>query len=101
MQKNQLIDLKQNLERYDHTLPVFGFNSGRYDLNLIKSYLIPYLINDKEAEPMVIKKANDFISFKFGDTQFLAIMKFLGGATSLDSFLKTYKPVRQKGFFTL
>ena len=63
MQKNQLIDLKQILERYVNTLPVFGFNSGRYDLNLIKSYLIPYLINYKEAEPMVIKKANDFISF--------------------------------------
>ena len=60
MPKNQLIDLKQNLERYDNMLPVFGFNSGRYDLSLIKSYLIPYLINDKEAEPTVIKKANNF-----------------------------------------
>ena len=35
IQKNQLIDLKQHLERYVNTLPVFGFNSGRYDLNLI------------------------------------------------------------------
>ena len=40
---------------------------------------------------MVIKKANDFISFKFGDTQFLDIMKTLSAATSLDSFLKAYK----------
>ena len=48
IQKNQLIDLKQNLERYVNILPVFGFNSGRYDLNLIKSYLIPYLIRDKD-----------------------------------------------------
>ena len=66
--------------------PVFRFNKGRYDLNLSKRYLIPYLINDREAEPMVMKKANDFISFKFGEIQFLDIMKFLGGATSLDSF---------------
>ena len=99
MQKNQLIDLKQNLERYVNTLPVFGFNSGRCDLNLIKSYLIPYLIKDKEAEPMIIKKANDFISFKFGDTHFLD--KFLGGATSLDSFFKAYKASETKGFFPL
>ena len=48
IQKTQLIDLKQHLERYVNTLPVFGFNSGRYDLNLIKSYLIPYLIRDKK-----------------------------------------------------
>ena len=65
MQKNLLIDLKQNLERYINTLPVFGLNSGKYDLNLIKSYLIPYLINNKEAERMVIKKAKDFVCFKF------------------------------------
>ena len=99
IQKNQLIDLKQHLERYINTLPVFGFNSGRYDLNLIKSYLIPYLIRDKEQETSVIKKANDFISFKFGDVQFLDIMKFLGGATTLDSFLKAYKASETKGFF--
>ena len=41
IQKNQLIDLKQHLERYVNTLSVFGFKSGRYDRNLIKSYLIP------------------------------------------------------------
>ena len=99
MQKSQLIDLKQNLERFVNTLPVFGFNSGRYDLNLIKSYLIPYLINDKEAEPMVIKEANGFISFKFGDIQFLDIMKFLGRATSLDSFLKAYEASETKKVF--
>ena len=100
IQKNQLIDLKQHLERYVNTLPVFGFNSGRYDLNLIKSYLIPYLIRDKEQEISVIKKAKDFISFKFEDVQFLYIMKFLGGATTLDSFLKAYKASETKGFFS-
>ena len=56
IQKNQLIDLKQHLERNVNTLPVFGFNSGRFDLKLIKSFLIPYLIRDKEQETSVIKK---------------------------------------------
>ena len=99
IQKNQLIDLMQHLERYTNTLPVFGFNSDRYDINLINSYLIPYLINEKEIEPSVIKKANDFVSFKFGDVQLLDIMKFLGGATTLDSFLKAYKASEMKGYF--
>ena len=99
IQKNQLIDLKQHLERYVNTLPVFEFNSSRYDLNLIKYFLIPYLIRDKEQETSVIKKANDFISFKFGDVQFLDIMKFLGGATTPKSFLKAYKASETKGFF--
>ena len=67
IQKNQLIDLMQHLERYTNTLPVFGFNSGRYDINLIKSYLSPYLISENEIEPSVIKKLRDFDSFKFRD----------------------------------
>ena len=50
-------------------------------------------------EPIVIKKANEFVSFKFGDVQLLDIMNFLGGATSLDSFLKAYKTAETKGFF--
>ena len=89
----------KHLERYTNTLPVFGFNSGRYDINLIKSYLIPYLINEKEIEPSVIKKANDFVFFKFGDVQLLDIMKFLGGAATSDFFLKAYKASELKGYF--
>ena len=77
---------------------MFDFNSAKYDLNLIKSYLLPILINERDIEPTVIKKANQFISFKFGDIQLLAIMIFLGGATSLDSFLKAYKTSETKGF---
>ena len=84
--KIQLIVLMHNLERYRNTLPVFGFNSGRFYINLTKPYLIPYPINEKEIEPSVIKKANDLVSFKFGDV--LDIMKFFGGLTFLDSFLK-------------
>ena len=57
------------------------------------------MIRDKEQETSVIKKANDFISFKFGGVQFLEIMQFLGGATTLDSFLKAYKASETKGFF--
>ena len=59
-----------------------------YDFNLIKSYLLPILVNERDIEPTVIKKANQFNSIKFGDNQLIEIMNFLGGATSLDSFLK-------------
>ena len=99
IQKNQLIDLQESLERYCKVLPIFGFNSAKYDLNLIESYLLPILINERDIEPTVIKKANHFISFKFGDIQLLDIMNFLGGATSLDSFLKAYKTSETIGFF--
>ena len=70
IQKNQHINLKQHLERYIKTLAVFGFNSGRYDLILTKSYLIPYMIRDKEQETSVIKKANNFLPFKLEKCNF-------------------------------
>ena len=99
IQKNQLFDLQESLERYCNVLTVFGFNSAKDDLNLIKSDLLPILLNERDIEPTVIKKVNQFISFKFGEIQLLDIMNFLGGATSLDSFLKAYKTSETKGFF--
>ena len=100
MQKNQLIELQEYLERYCNVLPVFGFNSAKYDTNLVKFYLLPILINERKMEPTVIKKTNQFVSFKFGDCQLLDIMNILGGATSPDSFPKGYKTAETKGFFT-
>ena len=58
IQGNQLIDLQESLERYCNVLPVFGFNSAKYDLNLIKAYLLPILVNERDIEPTVIKKPN-------------------------------------------
>ena len=97
--KNQLIDLQESVEHYCNVLPVFGFNSAKYDLNLIKSYLLPIHVNERDIEPTVIKKANQFISYTFGDIQLLNIVNFVGGATTLDSFLKAYKTSETKGFF--
>ena len=99
MQKNQLIDLQEHFERYCNTLPVFRFNSAKYDIDLIKSYLLPILLNERQIEPAVIEKANQFVSFKFGDVQLLDIMNFVGGATSLDPFLKACKTEGTKSFF--
>ena len=56
-------------------------------------------MNRRDIEPTVIRKANQFVSFKFGDIQLLDNMNFLGGATSLDSFLEAYKTKETKGFF--
>ena len=72
-------------------LPDFGFNRGKNDLNLIKIFVLPYLIHVRDIQSTVIKKANQFVSFKFCDVQLLRVLSFLGGATSLDSFFKAYK----------
>ena len=99
LQKNQLLDMQEHLQRYCNVLPVFGFKGSKYNLNLVKRYLLPLLVNEGELEPTVIKKANQFVSFKFGDVQLPDILGFLGVATSLDSFLKAYKTLETKSYF--
>ena len=32
-----------------HQLPVIGFNSGKYDLNAIKQFLIPYFLSTSKT----------------------------------------------------
>ena len=64
-QKNQLIDLQDHLERYCNVFLVFGFNSAKYDISLIKSYLLLLFVNEQGFEPVVIRKAKQFVSFKF------------------------------------
>ena len=63
------------------------------------SYLLPNFFYERNIEPTILKKAKPFKSFKFDDLQLLEIMKFFGGATSLDSFLKAKKTSETKGFF--
>ena len=62
LQKNHIFDLKELFERYCNVLPVFGFNSAKYYINLIKSYLLIIFVNEQGIEPTVIKKANRFVS---------------------------------------
>ena len=96
--KNQSIHRQEFLDHFCKALLVFGFNSANYHLNLIKSYLLPILVNERDNEPTVIKKTNQLIPLKFGVFQLLDIMNFLGGATNLDSFLTAYKTSETKGF---
>ena len=99
IQVKQLIDLQEHLERYCIVSPFFGFNSAKNDLNLKKSYFLRVLVNERNIELTVIKKTNQFISFKIGDNQLLDILNFLGGAASLGSFLEPYKTSETNGFF--
>ena len=96
MQTNQLLDLQEHLERHCNVLPVFGYNSSIYDINIIKRYLLPLLVIERELEPTVRKKANQFVSFKVGDVPLLDILNFLGGATSLILSSKLTRRQRRK-----
>ena len=57
MQKKQLIDLQEHSERYCNVSPIFGVNSAKYYLNLIKSYLLPpFLLTSVTLNLLLSKK---------------------------------------------
>ena len=62
--------------------------------NMISIYSLPFFtlsFQRRDIESTVIKKANQFVSVKFGDIQSLDIMNFLGGVKNFDACLKTTK----------
>ena len=86
-------------EGYCTTLPLCRFNSASYKNKLLKSYFISFLVNERDIEPIVIKKANQFVSLKIDNVHFFDILDPFGGATNLASLLKTLRSSETKSFF--
>ena len=95
--KRVITNMRDGLLKYCCVLPVLGFNSPKYDLNVIKKTLLSQLI--ESDKPRVLKRNNKFTAFETRGLLFLDILNFLGGATSLDTFLKAYGASESKGFF--
>ena len=77
-------------------LPVIGFNSGKYDLNMIKRSFVPLLISNNAA---VIKRQNTFMCLSTTNLKFLDVTQYLAPGVSYDKYLKAYGCELQKGHF--
>ena len=78
-------------------LSVFGFNTGSYDLNVLKQYIIPPLLED--GIEMCIKRNQTYMSLQTERLRFLDICNFLAAGSSYAGFLKAYGCEESKGFF--
>lgn len=89
--------LQQELERYCQQLPVLGFNSAKYDLNVLKAKLAKHLKLDVNG--FVIKRANAYSCISTEHFKFLDITSYLAAGASYDKFLKSYAKEESKSFF--
>ena len=83
-------------------VPVVGFNSAKYDANIMKMYLSGALTKyDKpDKEEVTPLKTNSMYRVITSKTlKFLDVANFLAAGVSLDSWLKSYKCSMTKGFF--
>ena len=77
-------------------LPVIGFNSGKYDLNMIKRSFVPLLISNNAA---VIKRQNTYMCLYTDKLKFLDMVNYLAPGVSYAKYLTAYGCELQKGHF--
>ena len=78
-------------------VPVIGYKSGRYDLLLIKKYLIKCICEKEKI--IAAKKDNKYIYWVNNSFLILVMINYVGLGTSLDSFLKIEKVENLKQCF--
>lgn len=91
--------IQGRLENYVNEIPILGYNSGKYDLNLIKSKLADCLELDKSERNFVVKKCNQYMCISNGDLKFLDISNFEAPGFSYDKFIKSYEIDLHKSYF--
>ena len=91
--------LIQQLCSWLRQLPVIGFNSGHYDLNIVKKFFIPYMLKGNDKTRFVIKRQNTFMCISTEKLKFLDICNYLAPGFSYDKYLKAYGCELQKGQF--
>ena len=75
-------------------VPVFGFNSGRYDINMIKEYFVENLTSLSDVN--VAKKENSYMFLSTPNFKFLDIKSYLAPGLSYDAWCRAYGCELQK-----
>ena len=75
-------------------VPVFGFNSGRYDINMIKEYFVKDLAEISNVN--VAKKGNSYMFLSLPNFKFLDIKNYLAPGLSYDAWCRAYGCELQK-----
>ena len=82
-------DQRKKIEEWCDQVPTLGFNSGSYDLNLIKNYFAKQLAGT--TNKVRVAKNGSKIMFLLTDRlRFLDIINYLGPGTSYERWVKAY-----------
>ena len=82
-------DQRKKIEEWCDQVPTLGFNSGSYDLNLIKNYFAEQLTGT--TNKVRVAKNGSKIMFLLTDRlRFLDIINYLGPGTSYERWVKAY-----------
>ena len=91
-------DQRKKIEEWCDQVPVLGFNSGTYDLNLVKNYFAERLA-DTTNKVRVAKHGNKIMFLLTSGFRFLDIINYLGPGTSYEKWVKAYDCKTTKSWF--
>jgi hypothetical protein len=86
-------------ERWLDVVPVLGFNSQRYDLNVLKPALMRTLSSEDHDLRFVVKRQNAMTCIETANLRFLDICNFIAPGFSYDMYVKAFDCQASKGFF--
>ena len=73
---SEIKNLKSKFIRWLRQLLCLGFNSSRYDLNVLEKYLIPNLLQSN-VKLSPIKRGNSFLALRTTELLFLIVQNYL------------------------
>ena len=83
-------EVKEQWRQWVNQVPVIGFNSGKYDLNMVKEYFvkeISYNKDDKYNEDVfAAKKENDYVFLTTSKFKFLDVKNCIETGLSYDAW---------------
>ena len=85
--------VKEQWGQWVNQVPVIGFNSGKYDINMVKEYFVREISYNEEDEcnkdVFAAKKENDFMFLTTPKFKFLGVKNYIGLGLSYDAWCKS------------
>ena len=87
------------VQNYCSNIPILGFNTSFYDINLLAKYGFMKQIFKRDTQPFVIKSCNRYKVIKTTQFTFLDQMNYCAAGTSYREFIAAYDVGEEKGHF--
>ena len=82
--------MKEQLKQRVNQVPLISFNSGKYDLNMVKEYFVKEISYNKDDEcnenVFTAKKENDYMFLTTSTIKFLDVKNYIGPGLSYDAW---------------
>ena len=87
-------EVQKQWRQWVNQIPMIGFSSGKYDLNMVKEYFVKEISYNKEGEynedVFAAKEENDYMFLTTSKFKFLDVKNFIGPALSYDAWLSQW-----------